>query len=330
MERNSQHLITKIARLREAVKRKYKKFKQGILESEVQLEKQYEPLLSELRKPNSLKNDNIKKEEEEQVFEPAAHSSPNKTIRTPGGFHQSYVPFGGKNEETFETSDRDPNLTAVLSTHEGQESASRFVRENFTHPTARKYMMKLMKDAGGSKNTIDHTFGPYFKNDVLMVGNEPLQFEDDGSIVVAGVKYRGTNGLYELLFKRLPDDEVYTQDDLDAYKDILVKTSAHKRQYNYKGTINRDNSIKYKNIIANLFPKQLYGGKGVVSKSLSVPDRIYWDNVNELVDRLRLLVVSAETGNKSHKNEILSIKEELTEAGIIKGGDNLRFRALLK
>ena len=44
---------------------------------------------------------------------------------------------------------------------------------------------------------------------------------------------------------------------------------------------------------------------------------IYWDNVNELVDRLRLLVASTSAGNNNHNNEIISIIEELHEAQII-------------
>ena len=45
---------------------------------------------------------------------------------------------------------------------------------------------------------------------------------------------------------------------------------------------------------------------------------MYWDNPNELVDRLRLLLASQAAGNTSLSNEILSIFEELYEAGIIK------------
>lgn len=46
-------------------------------------------------------------------------------------------------------------------------------------------------------------------------------------------------------------------------------------------------------------------------------DYIYWDNPNELVDRLKLLIASQSAGNTNHTNEINSIIEELKEAGII-------------
>jgi len=36
---------------------------------------------------------------------------------------------------------------------------------------------------------------------------------------------------------------------------------------------------------------------------------VYWDNPNELVDRLRLLVASKSAGNTGVSNEIISIFE---------------------
>lgn len=43
----------------------------------------------------------------------------------------------------------------------------------------------------------------------------------------------------------------------------------------------------------------------------------YWDDPNELVERLRLLVASKSAGHSGHRNEIMSIIEELREANII-------------
>jgi len=44
---------------------------------------------------------------------------------------------------------------------------------------------------------------------------------------------------------------------------------------------------------------------------------VYWDNVNELVERLQLLMASRAAGNNNHTDEILSIIEELQEGKII-------------
>lgn len=64
-------------------------------------------------------------------------------------------------------------------------------------------------------------------------------------------------------------------------------------------------------------------GKGLLSPDLMRHYRnkhvsyTYWDNPNELVDRLRLLVASQAAGHTGHVNEISSIVEELREAAVI-------------
>ena len=44
-------------------------------------------------------------------------------------------------------------------------------------------------------------------------------------------------------------------------------------------------------------------------------DYIHWYDSNEIVDRLRLLEALRHAGHNGHDNEILSIIEELREAG---------------
>lgn len=50
---------------------------------------------------------------------------------------------------------------------------------------------------------------------------------------------------------------------------------------------------------------------------MNKPNYVFWDNPNELVERLQLLIASESAGNTSHTNEITSIIEELREAQII-------------
>lgn len=316
-------MIDHIARLRESIKKKYRLLKQGNVDSLARLEKQYKPLLQELRKPDiKVEPDNVIE------FKPDIFSSPNKTVvQRDRDLNDSLFLRDVKNYgDDVEFS----NVSSVLNSSQGQESASRFIRENFSHPLTVKYMTKLMKDLGGAKRIIDHTFGPRYEHDTLMVGEKALKFDDDGSIIIDDTRYKPTEGLYEVLFKRIPDDELYNDDDLAAYKDILIKSNGHKKNYRFRGNVNRDSSLKYKHIISKLFPKSLYGGKGLITKTLSEEVPVYWNDPNELCDRLRLLVASAEAGSTVHKNEMLSILEELKEAGIIKGRGNASFQSLLK
>lgn len=58
--------------------------------------------------------------------------------------------------------------------------------------------------------------------------------------------------------------------------------------------------------------KQFHKHVGTCTNTLT-----YWDDPNELVDRLRLLASSASAGHTGHNNEIISIIEELREANLI-------------
>lgn len=64
-------------------------------------------------------------------------------------------------------------------------------------------------------------------------------------------------------------------------------------------------------------------GRGMISTELIHFDKDkhtsykYWDNPNELVERLHLLIASKSAGHSGHTNEIISIIEELQEANII-------------
>lgn len=343
-KKKTEQLTKRIAKLRKAIRKKYKNFKTGETEAEIKLEKHYKPLVSELKKNNKVTNRRvkqdpyIKKEEEEEMeeddeddnhgddsFEPAIFSSPT---------NESTLQKG---EKVFDnsSSDDEGDVSRALQSPRGQLSASQFIDQNFQHRVTKKYMAILMGGVvKGRKDPIDHTYGPRFDNTLLKVGDSLLQFDEDGGIRIRDVAYKGTEGLYELLFKRIPDGEIYNDNDMTAYKDILVKTNAHKKNYEPQGNVNRNNSLKYRDVISKLFPplnrrEPLFGGTGL-SKTLSSPDPIYWDDPNELVERLRLLVASAQAGNTGVKNEILNILEELREAGFISGGGNRAFKALLR
>ena len=63
-------------------------------------------------------------------------------------------------------------------------------------------------------------------------------------------------------------------------------------------------------------------GRGLpIDESMTVTDNaidyVYWDDPNELVDRLGLIVASRAAGHTGHDNEIASIVEELREDGHI-------------
>ncbi|XP_068991187.1 uncharacterized protein [Neodiprion pinetum] len=169
----------------------------------------------------------------------------------------------------------------------------------------------------------------------LMVGDSPISFERD-SVRIGNTLYPKTQGLLELLFKKMPNSAHVTLNDRENYRNILLATNAHRKYYSATEPIRNAQSVKFKHLIAELLNISTSGkdvspssqmskrtGKGVllpqawVTRQGVKTDYIFWDDANELVERLRLLLASQAAGNTSHNNEIMSILEELREAGII-------------
>ncbi|KAL4090161.1 hypothetical protein QTP88_025060 [Uroleucon formosanum] len=155
---------------------------------------------------------------------------------------------------------------------------------------------------------IDKTYGPKVqKNGRVVLGKKEINLVDN-TLTIEGMSYPLTQGLGNLIFSKNP--KVYTKNDLDAYKSILIQTSAH---LTADGGKIKKGGNKYTDIIQNLFRS----GRGL-SMKLQKHNLVYWNDPNELVDRLRLLLASKAAGNTGVSNEIISIFEELHEAGLIK------------
>jgi len=154
---------------------------------------------------------------------------------------------------------------------------------------------------------IDKTYGPKVqKNGKVVLGKKEIKLIDN-SLTIDDVSYTLTQGLGNLIFSKYP--KLYTKNDLKAYKSILTQTSAHLKA---DGRKIKQGGNKYHDIIQNLFQS----GTGL-SMKLQKHNLVYWNDPNELVERLQLLLASKAAGNTGVSNEILSIFEELHEAGLI-------------
>jgi len=156
---------------------------------------------------------------------------------------------------------------------------------------------------------LDRTYGPKKStNGKISLGEKYIKFTED-TLFIDDSTYTLTPGLLGLVFLKNP---TYTPKDLEVYKSILVQTSAHLSLDKKKIKTNTGN--KYTNIISNIFKS----GEGYNKVILQKHNLVYWNDPNELVCRLQTLLASQEAGNTGVSNEILSIYEELYEAGIIK------------
>lgn len=179
------------------------------------------------------------------------------------------------------------------------------------NPLPRKYIREMHED---NENKFDHKYG--FRHDPIQekfyIGNSEINI-DGNDIIVKGKRYKGSTGVYELLFKKQPSP-IFSEHDEEIYLDILKNTNAARRFYQSNQKISGSKLEKFQKII-----EPHISGKGIFleANNKNSIDYIHWDNPNELVDRLRLLLASIEAGHTGHQNEITSIIEELRESKII-------------
>ena len=74
--------------------------------------------------------------------------------------------------------------------------------------------------SGERDRLMDYTYGVRHESGKLMIGDSPLEIETDDLIFINGKRYKGTQGLYELMFMKHPKEIVYNEMDLKADKDI--------------------------------------------------------------------------------------------------------------
>ncbi|KAL4153880.1 hypothetical protein QTP88_001713 [Uroleucon formosanum] len=130
------------------------------------------------------------------------------------------------------------------------------------------------------------TYGPKIRaNGSVHLGKKDINLVDN-TLSIKDISYQLTQRLGNLIFSKNP--KLYNKNDLDAYKSILIQTSAHLTADEEKI---KQGGNKYHDIIQNLFRS----GRGL-SMKLQRHSLVYWNDPNELVDRLWLLLVSKAAG----------------------------------
>lgn len=173
-------------------------------------------------------------------------------------------------------------------------------------------------------------FGVRMERNKFMLGSCPISVSEK-NLKLNGRTYDLTPGLYAMLFKKLPDLNIITEDDKRQYKMLLLETNAHRRDFSPNKPIKSNKGKKYLYIIKPLFKlskprlaseeSHTYGsGLPTMKKIKKDVSYVYWDDPNELVERLKLLIAARDAGNTGLDNEIISIIEELREAGLVSNG----------
>lgn len=327
MSVNSIQKRENINKTRNAIRKKLKLLRAGEIDRVEKLKSTYKPITEPIMQLISSANQNkdnvmeknkttghrmfsVKKDDvEENVF-----PEENKYVRE---IQDESVFESGPSGDPYIDDDDDESDLHVLSQHAAKIDSNqiKYYLEQYD-PLPRYYIEKIITDGIGD---FDTQYGVNYDitTSKWRIGDSEINL-DGKDFVVKGIRYEGTPGIYELIFKKKPLG--YKPEDEENYKDILERTNALHRNYDPKNQFQGTRSGKYsiiKNIVNKNKRANSWSGMGMNLQQNSSTEYRYWDDLDELVDRLFLLHASKNAGNNSHSNEILNIEQELKEAMVI-------------
>ena len=297
-------ILHRLVRARNAIKYKYDLIKRDKSDRERILNETFKPIVDPLRliASKDFIIQNKAEQDEIPVKKETRHVTLKKEVETQT--HRDYLiprKLNFSSEDENISSDADPTLREDNPPDE---------------------YLDIVKN--NDKSMLDLVYGVRKDGNKFVLGKSSIDFDDE-SIKIDNKSYPRTKGLMELLI--LKDPAKFTSNDKRNYKHILTQSGAHKKKTD-PSRIRIHNSSKFNKIIGPMFNITSEKGDSTVKDGGSLPqykiakknvltDYRYWDDPNELVDRLRLLIAEREAGNPSHNNEILAIIEELREADYI-------------
>lgn len=230
---NQEKLLKEIKSLSDSIRHKNRALKLGISEKEKFLESTFKPITEPLKQLGR----NIEKHSftfPGDAILPISKYEPKEE-------YEGDTSFTTQQGET--TEDESGEETDVLSEKEGLSTSGEQEEEEFiTNPSnlsklgsdirykgplARQFVLKMLHSA--QPNRKYHTFGARMAENGLMIGDSKLDVDEHDNITINNKQYKGTKGLFELIFK--PKPNVYTQKDLSIFKQILEDTNAHRKDY---------------------------------------------------------------------------------------------------
>jgi hypothetical protein len=76
------------------------------------------------------------------------------------------------------------------------------------------------------------------------IGRSNFKYTDK-CVFVYSIKFKATHGLWEMLTKSRPNQNIITLQDGQAYKQILSQSNAHRDNYSPTGRIRAKKGFKY-------------------------------------------------------------------------------------
>uniref|UniRef100_A0ABD2W7D5 DUF8207 domain-containing protein n=1 Tax=Trichogramma kaykai TaxID=54128 RepID=A0ABD2W7D5_9HYME len=325
MSEREQRIHYELVKSREAIRRKALMLKRGRDETEKTITEKFKPIIKPLNKLVTLEEENSQPvNKKKKLLQRTVKSEQN--LKAEDSDDESRNDQTLKLENIKEESSISEEESDAMTEDENYEDAAASITDGEDEMT-RDYL-NLVKI---QSNELDKLYGIRMQTDEYYLGKSPVSIDGD-KLYIGNEPYIKSKGLLELLFKKNPDPKHITKTDTVAYEKILDSTNVHRKGFADNGDLRKHNSKKFEYIIEPLFKsgsglspryKVVKRGYGllprykVAKRHDSLKDFVYWNDPNELVDRLRLLVAERSAGNNAHDIEITSIVEELREDGYI-------------
>lgn len=313
---DQERLIKEIKSLSDSIRKKNRMLRSGLSERESFIESTFKPVIQPLKDISQKLNNSIVKEAD--LLMPVENIKEDEDLQSLKSDHDSDMNEKG-NDDGEENEDEEEDISDIeeennIPNREMEEESNLTVlgRDISNHGELfKKYVLKMLH--GTLANRKYHVYGARLEKNGIMIGNKEVKVDEADNIIVGEQLFPGTTGLFELIFKKIPMR--YSSQDLKWFKKICLITSVHKKKYSPSESIHRNSTKKYKDIIQKLFP--LAKGSGINLKNTNSSNIIYYNNVNKIIERLKLLHEAQLAGHTGVNNEIVALTEELRQRGYI-------------
>ena len=317
----------------DSVRKKFNSLKSRNVNTQLSLEKMYEPITKPLKVISSASELKLHRQVPTQTQK---SPKPQKRGTASASVFKAISESSDEDGENSAAAEayfmETPPRSSLMSTPTSERSLD-------SEEKKCEVFKQHIKNLKSSDPKYDTVFGVRLDphTDKLQMGNAEIRFSSGNITLWRDNKNLGTYSaspkLYDVIFMRYPsmlrsDEDTIHDEEYQIYGDILKKTNAAYKNYDVKQGLNKNRWKKFNEIINPLVSsstvmtrskaglgiprmplQKLYNSRGV--------DYVYWNKPKELVDRLRLLYSSKMAGNTGVENEILSLVEEMREEGII-------------
>ena len=183
---------------------------------------------------------------------------------------------------------------------------------------------------GQEGDKLDKYFGiQRVGEDRYMMGDKNVVIDEDSNILVDGMIYEATLGLWALIMLKSPEDNTYTSGDLRHYRDLVIHTDVVNHPRNViTGRSRPTTTYKWKHILTPLLKQQSsHDADDLDSMEDNNDDgdgiRFLPGDIKGLRTKLNYLLAEYRAGNRSSitRNEIVFILDELLRRKKISRGE---------